>query len=84
MTNLIVQPPEPDIIEAASFGEVLAAMPNVGTDADFERIQSNGAVMMEYKQQRDDVSAWYCCINSLPKHRRLIWGIDVSSEGGIK
>ena len=49
MTNLIVRKLEPEIIEAPSFAEVLAAMPNVGTDADFERIQG--------KQQVADVFA---------------------------
>lgn len=45
MANLIAQQPEPEIVEIPSFAEALAAMPNVGTDADFDRIQSDGEAM---------------------------------------
>lgn len=45
MANLIAQQPEPEIVEIPSFAEALAAMPNVGTDSDFERIQSDGEAM---------------------------------------
>lgn len=45
MANLIIQQLEPDIIAAPSFAEALAAIPNVGTDADFERIQSDCETM---------------------------------------
>ncbi len=45
MANLTTQQLAPEIIQALSFAEALAAMPNVGTDADFEHIHSDGTAM---------------------------------------